>query len=355
MEDVDDLLRTCQNLGLEVIPLIQTFGHLEFILKHEEFAYLRDVDEMPESICPCHNDTMEVISEIVDQVMGAHKNSKNLHIGCDEVFHLGECSQCRDSGRNSIYVNHVIKVASYVRKKHNVQPIIWDDMLRNLFLDDLLPLSKIVEPMVWVYVEDVYRFIPSHIWDRYSIVFPYIWTASAFKGAYGEALIVPDVNRHLQNNLNWLSVMAVEEQKLKGGFRGLVLTGWQRYDHFAVLCELLPASIPSLAVNLLTASSGFFNQSLAVPLYNNLGCVHPSQKYNIVDELENDKFFWEKMSRCFFPGSNFFKMTKSILHIEQAVTEFVDNLETKQGWMTPYNFKYNLSSPFRIDKVCLHR
>ena len=66
MEDVNDLLLTCQNLGLEVIPLIQTFGHLEFILKHREYAYLRYVSEMPESSYPCYEDSLGFISEMVN-------------------------------------------------------------------------------------------------------------------------------------------------------------------------------------------------------------------------------------------------------------------------------------------------
>ena len=47
--------------------------------------------------------------------------------------------------------------------------------------DEMQPLADLVEPMVWVYAEDVYRFVPSYTWDRYSQVFNYFWTASAFK------------------------------------------------------------------------------------------------------------------------------------------------------------------------------
>jgi hexosaminidase len=36
----------------------------------------------------------------------------------------------------------------------------------------------------------------------------------------------------------------------------MVITGWQRYDHFATLCELLPAAVPSMSVTLLAVSKG---------------------------------------------------------------------------------------------------
>ena len=351
IDEVKELLRTCKDLGLEVIPLVQTFGHMEFILKHKEFSYLRDVVEMPESICPCDNDTMGIIREIVDQVMAVHKDSKYLHIGCDEVFHLGECSQCLGKASTSLFINHVTRVAQYVRHAYKVTPIIWDDMLRNFIVEEMEPLAKLVEPMVWVYAEEVEKFVPSYTWDRYSKVFDYVWTASAFKGAHGETLVVPDVQKHLTNNLNWLALMAQEEPRIRGGFRGIVLTGWQRYDHFAVLCELLPAAIPSLVVNILATAHGFFNQTLEKPFYEALGCVQYFGRSRSFVDLQNDNFLWDKLSWCYFPGNNFFKLTKSLVATEREVGEFLYKVEKKKGWLTQYNRRHNMSSPFRIDEV----
>ena len=44
-------------------------------------------------------------------------------------------------------------------------------------------------------------------------------------GAHGETLLVPNAGRHLVNNLNWVTLMQEEGRRLKGGFRGLVITG----------------------------------------------------------------------------------------------------------------------------------
>ncbi len=45
-EEVGELLDAAAEAGLEVIPLVQTFGHLEHVLKLEEFAHLREDQSM---------------------------------------------------------------------------------------------------------------------------------------------------------------------------------------------------------------------------------------------------------------------------------------------------------------------
>jgi len=114
-------------------------------------------------------------------------------------------------------VQHVEKVATFVKQKYKVNVIIWDDMLRNLMAAEMLPLAKLVEPMVWVYAPDVYQFMPTYNWDKLAEVFETAWTASAFKGAHGPTLTVPPIEKHITNTVAWLNVMKNEATKFNQG------------------------------------------------------------------------------------------------------------------------------------------
>lgn len=86
------------------------------------------------------------------------------------------------------------------------------------------------------------------------------------------------MRRHLENNLRWIGLIHAERSRFKQGIQGLVLTGWQRYDHFAVLCELLPVAIPSLALSLSSASKGYFEVDVKENnLLSVLTCPEPPQ------------------------------------------------------------------------------
>lgn len=62
------ILNLAQESNLEVIPLIQTFGHLEFALKLQEFSHLREVPNSPQALCPKRNGSLDFIMEMVKQV-----------------------------------------------------------------------------------------------------------------------------------------------------------------------------------------------------------------------------------------------------------------------------------------------
>lgn len=66
--DVRDILHMAAVNQLEVIPLIQTFGHVEFALKLPDFAHLREVQESPQALCPSYNASINFIEQMIDQV-----------------------------------------------------------------------------------------------------------------------------------------------------------------------------------------------------------------------------------------------------------------------------------------------
>lgn len=192
------------------MPLVQTFGHLEFALKLQAFQDLREVPESPQSICPSFNKSIDFLEIMITQMIELHSgnlsnkpesinksmpatdfllpNFTHIHIGCDEVYRMGECSRCKNKNRNELFLSHVRTVSSFIQKKWpHLKVVIWDDMLRQMELLDLQnsKIGSLVEPMVWVYTEDIYRFVTTQNWDKYATVFPTVWAASAFKGAHG--------------------------------------------------------------------------------------------------------------------------------------------------------------------------
>lgn len=66
--EVRDIIDSALENHLEVIPLVQTFGHVEFALKHSEFASLREVPESPQALCPSLNQSMTFVEQIIEQV-----------------------------------------------------------------------------------------------------------------------------------------------------------------------------------------------------------------------------------------------------------------------------------------------
>lgn len=68
-----------------VIPLVQTFGHMEYVLKHEQWRGLREVETYPSSMCPSKSETMTLVRSMIKQIVTFHSNIQYIHIGSDEV------------------------------------------------------------------------------------------------------------------------------------------------------------------------------------------------------------------------------------------------------------------------------
>lgn len=344
IEDIKLLIRTANKFQLQVMPLVQTFGHMEYVLKQSTFMSLREVPTYPQVICPSQNESMTLIYMMIDQIMALHPHTKWIHIGCDEVYYLGNCNFCQQKmmvknwAKEQLFLNHAKDIAEYVKEKHGIQPIMWDDMFRQM-PEDMIRSSGIwkhAEIMAWRYDRDILSELPPDVWNKYGRLFSSVWIASAFKGATGPAQYITHISHHLENHISWLQTLEDYGQHLK--LRGIAITGWQRYDHFAVLCELLPASLPSLAVNLLYLEMRSVNSKLLDRASQILDCSQ-----SLI--LDIDPTY---TMRCNFPGSRIFEGVQHLYTVQQELTNLQNN-NHMTGWLNQYNIDMHFSSPALVE------
>jgi len=129
-----------------------------------------------------------------------------------------------------------------------------------------------------------------------------------------------------------------------------VLTGWQRYDHLAALCELLPAAIPSLALSLISVTFGAFDSKRVFQRFDRaLRCPADSPALSD-DALAEDEHLWRRAGGCQFAGAAIFRLTESHAEVVKRVSEYLFDVTQHKAWLTEYNVRHNLSNPYRVDE-----
>ncbi|KHJ46808.1 glycosyl hydrolase family 20, catalytic domain protein [Trichuris suis] len=344
-DDVRMILSTADQLRLEVIPLVQTIGHLEWLLKTHKFYSFRENPRNPQSVCVSNAEAVDLVLHLVDQVMAFHKDyGQFVHIGADEVYQYGECSRCvarmnkENLRREDLLLRHIVNVSKHVKTKYGKNVLMWHDMIANIdaSLAEKYDLKNLVEPVLWNYAEDLEAFLPMGIWETFSAMVPYMWGSSAFKGADSPTRYHSNVKHYLENHISWIKQMSTASEKFRE-FRGLIFTGWQRYDHFAVLCEFLPIGIPSLTVNMLTIRNGRFDASVNDQAISIMQCVTGS-------DVKGDLY------GCRFPGSDIYHHVQ-LLHEKKGEIEKLLLQQSVQGWLSNIAIDYNMSSPWYMNLI----
>lgn len=214
-----------------------------------------------------------------------------------------------------------------------------------------------VEPVVWYYQPDILNHVSEKVFKMYGQLFSGVWVASAFKGASGSAQFMTNTSLHITNHLQWLDIIHSLGVKQKVvNFRGIAMTGWQRYDHFAVLCELFPVGLPSLAICLQIFQSGSFgqgelaNSSKILKCSSNLSPGFPEINWDGTVKVQN----------CSFPGSNVFYWVQQFWGALEVYERDLYIQSIVAGWVTDHQLRLGVSNPghllYLIDnlnKVCI--
>lgn len=151
-QELLELQQTAYENFIDLIPLQQSFGHLEYVLKHPDYRYLRETPDMVGDMCPLRDGAFDLAAKLIRETAGLHPKAKYLHLGCDEVWSLGSSEECRASGksREQIFIQFVNRLAEEVCSLGKT-PMVWHDMLGRCGDEDLALLDKRIVVVVWIY------------------------------------------------------------------------------------------------------------------------------------------------------------------------------------------------------------
>jgi hexosaminidase len=258
---VKEFLKQAQKAGLLVIPLIQTFGHLESLLVQKKHYGLRELPDDPRCVCPLKPESGVVVGRMVEDMIRLHGEFglKYLHLGGDEVYGLGACPKCKKfvdkQGKDQLYLRHMNPLFEQVNAA-GIRPMIWHDMMRGWSKEALKPLVGRVDVMFWNYCGEQHQ-VESFCSPRDMKLFRSLkidcWGGAAYKGADGPDRNIPDLNCRGKNTLIWHDL--AKKYKLEG----VALTAWTRYNTLITCCEPMEASWDSLAICSRILKQGKFN------------------------------------------------------------------------------------------------
>ena len=131
-KEFSDLLDYSRSLGLEPIPLLQTIGHGEYVLKHKKYAGLREQKSRIDCYCTSNPAVKKLLSAFISEYLDLFGKIKYFHLGGDEAYVFGTCPKCRAAIKNSspsqVYSRHITELAAPLLKK-GIVPGVWCDML----------------------------------------------------------------------------------------------------------------------------------------------------------------------------------------------------------------------------------
>ena len=155
-EEFKDILNYARSLGLEAIPLLQTLGHAEYVLKNQEYQHLREMPEWEDCYCVSKPQVTELLQKWIAEYLSLFGEIRDFHFGGDEAYWFGKCPVCADKIRQKGTLGLAMEHLQYLSDpllKAGIRPNIWFDMViqHQDETETLLPVLKNFRLWDWHY------------------------------------------------------------------------------------------------------------------------------------------------------------------------------------------------------------
>ena len=128
-DDIRQIGEAARKNHIELIPLVQTFSHWGYILKHDQYRTLRELPEQISQACPLKEDTFTLFRKMTEEVLAAHPGGCFFHVGADEAYLLGSCPECAKVPREQLYSATLRRAMEWINS-HGRTALFWGDFYR---------------------------------------------------------------------------------------------------------------------------------------------------------------------------------------------------------------------------------
>ncbi len=125
------IVRTAQNLGLEVTPLVNSLGHCQWLFTNDANLDIAEDPEAKWAYCVTNPRTYEVIFGIYAEALELFDHPRFLHVGHDEFTHRGRYPHREESKKYTVeqlFRMDLEKLHAWLAER-GVRMMMWGDML----------------------------------------------------------------------------------------------------------------------------------------------------------------------------------------------------------------------------------
>jgi len=229
-EEILELDRYCKNFGVELVPSLATFGHLDKLLKTKQFAPLCELEGSDSerftlrgrmdhhTINPADDASFQLIRSLLEEFIPLF-SSRQFNLCGDETFDLGKGRSkalAEEIGLQKMYVDFVKKICGVITE-NGCRPMFWGDVIKES-PELLKELPESVICLTWGYSEE----------EKED-------SAKAMDGVGAVQYLCPGVHgwRHLMNCLPsaYANISKMCEYANRYHALGLLNTDWGDYGH----------------------------------------------------------------------------------------------------------------------------
>jgi hypothetical protein len=140
-KEIQTLDARCRELGIDLVPNQNSFGHLRYFLENPRLKKLGEISEpyeaetkdflrRPTTLAPNHPGTLPFLRGLYDELL-PNFSSRSFNAGCDETWDLGKGQSrkiCAAKGKGRVYLDFLKKIHREVSARGKTM-MFWGDII----------------------------------------------------------------------------------------------------------------------------------------------------------------------------------------------------------------------------------